>query len=226
MFNGPDVRAEHGPSDPTIGGVLNADRKQRRGPPRPRKNAPEVLVGDPKLPLEVRDGAWDQMADITHVNKGMTYLIRVKAKGSSNTKRRNAHNGPMDVWPQRMRFKVLLALYQTKNKKTQQKVADELGISLGHLRNIMYRDDRRPSLDVLKKACVLFGVSVTDFIDDPNALPAGQDMSDQSDQARFLATVMVQDLMASDLTDEDRQELWEDFQRGLARIRKRRAQGK
>ncbi len=187
-----------------------------------RKHPPEVDVGHPQLPSKVRDWAREEIPDVIHGSNSMAFQATVKhRRPSSGIKSLADYVGMTDVWPQRQRFRVLLALYQTRNGKTQQQVADDLGVSLGHLRNLLYRPGRRPSLEVIQRACGLFSVPVTDFVDNPAAQVGGQDLSSQTDQARFFATVIIKDMSAEDLSDEDRQELWEDFQRGLARIRKR-----
>ena len=227
MLNGPQVRTKRTPTNDALSGLLNANSQFWGGHPVAGKDPPEVLVAHIEPALEVSDGEGEGVPQVGHPLKGITYGIIVKPNASSNIQDWNHHNeGMTEAWPQKNRFRVLLALYQTRNGKSQDQVASELGVSLGHLRNLLYRSDKRPSLELLQRACTLFGVSVTDFIDDPNARPAGQDLSSASEQSRFLASVIVQDMNAPDLTDEDRQELWEDFQRGLSRIRKRKAQTK
>lgn len=227
MHDGPQVRTKRTPLDHPIGGFFDANGQLGRCDAVASEDPPKVLVAHAEPPLKVSDRKGEGSTEVVHALKHITYQVIVKPRRTSNIHAGIDHNGGMtQTWPQKNRFRVLLALYQMKNGKSQEKVASELGVSLGYLRNILYRSDKRPSLELLQRACALFGVSVTDFVDDPNAKLAGQDLSSASAQARFLASVIVQDMNAPDLTDEDRQELWEDFQRGLSRIRKRKALGK
>jgi phage repressor protein C with HTH and peptisase S24 domain len=75
----------------------------------------------------------------------------------------------MDVWPQRQKFKAVLDIYMIKSGKTQKEIAEALEMPLITLRNIIYQKDRKPSTKVMQKFSALFGVSVTKFLDDPNA---------------------------------------------------------
>lgn len=227
MFNGPEVGAKHPARYGATRGVLDADSQFWGGESAACKDTPEVLVGHGKLALKLGDGARDEVAKVGHVIESMAFRATVKPNRSSFGIETLAEDVEMnDVWPQRLRFRVLLALYQARNGKTQEQAAEDLGVSLGHLRNLCYRPGRRPSLELIRRASGLFGVALTEFVDSPGVQIGGQDLSSQSDQARFLSTVIVKDMSAEDLSDEDRQELWEDFQRGLARIRKRNARAK
>ena len=215
-------RPRHGPR----GGGLNGYRQPRGCLLDASEHPPEVDIGNTNLPGELRDRAWDSVPKVGHASNTMASQATVKhLRSSSCLETLEQDVGMNDVWPQRLRFRVLLALYQERTHKTQEQAASDLGVSLGHLRNLLYRPGRRPSLDFIQRASGLFGVVLTEFVDDPVGQVGGQDLSSQSDQARFFSTVIVKDMNAEDLSDEDRQELWEDFQRGLARIRKRNARG-
>ena len=223
-MDSPQIRTKRRPRNGPASSGLNAYRQLRGGHPMARKHPPEMDVGHPQLPSKVRNGAREEVPDVSHALDDMAFQATVKhRRTSSGIESMADYVGMTDVWPQRQRFRVLLALYQTNTRKNQQQAAEDLGVSLGHLRNLLYRPGRRPSLEVIQRACGLFGVPVTDFVDNPTAQVGGQDLSSQTDQARFFATVIIKDMSAEDLSDEDRQELWEDFQRGLARIRKRNA---
>jgi len=87
------------------------------------------------------------------------------------------------------------------------------------LKDYLYRNDLRPSLEVLQKASKLFRVSITQFIDDPGALIGGQDLSDHSEETRFFAKMIVKGVATRDLTDEQRAYIIEDLFRTVDRIR-------
>jgi len=76
-----------------------------------------------------------------------------------------------------------------------------------------------PPEEVKRKAAEIFGCSIFEFVDDPGGQAAGQDLTGLSDKRRFLARLMLEDLRAEDLTDEDVKILMEDHQRALERLR-------
>ena len=72
-----------------------------------------------------------------------------------------------DIWPQRARFRELLEDWTSTMGKTQEDFAREVGISLPHLRNCLYRANRRLSIRALTRAAILMGVRITELIEDP-----------------------------------------------------------
>ncbi len=131
------------------------------------------------------------------------------------------------MWTQLESFRKRLKEYQAKTGKTQAQVSVDLGTSYGTLR-FWLSGTRPPGLSTLQNAANLFGCSVTEFIDDPAGIIAGQDLSDRSEQTRFLAGLIVKDLALEDLTDEDRDHLYRAFakERDWVLARKARRDGK
>lgn len=111
------------------------------------------------------------------------------------------------AWAQLETFKKRLKEYQKKSGKKQVTVAEELGTTYGTLR-FWLAGVRPPGFPNLKRAALLFGCSVTEFIDDPGKKIAGHDVSYLSDQARFFAGLLVKDLAMEDLTDDDREQIY------------------
>ena len=134
----------------------------------------------------------------------MTNLGTVKPNQHYSQSGNNADTGDMDpdVWPYREAFRKVVADYQRRTGKKQLEVAAELGTTLGTLRGWLYSRVKKPSLDVLQRASALFGVSVTEFLDDPtpgdmvSAPPLGE-------RARFMRRVMGSDLGAMSETERE-----------------------
>ena len=137
----------------------------------------------------------------------------------------------MDIWPQRAIYRAHLEDYLKRAKVTQAQFCEEVEISMSHLHNNLYRDTKRLSLDVLQRSAAIFSRvapgqrSVRNYIDDPGEFIAGQDVSNESEQTRFFASLIVKDMRAEDLTDDDRRYLWEDHLRSMERLRAMRARG-
>lgn len=73
----------------------------------------------------------------------------------------------MGIYLQQPSLKKAIRDYQKRSGKTQAQVAEELGTSLGVLRQWLNNKTRRPELASLQRISALTGVSVTEFIDDP-----------------------------------------------------------
>jgi len=111
----------------------------------------------------------------------------------------------MDIWEQRKRFKEAVAAFRKASGKRLQEVAELLGLKESTLKDYLYREDVRPSLQVLQQAAALFGCSVTEFIDDPGAQIAGLDPGDLgqlSAAKRAVMNMVFQRLKHGDVTDE------------------------
>lgn len=107
-----------------------------------------------------------------------------------------------DIWPQRVIFRKRLREYQLASGWTQEQVAEVLGVELSHLRNSIYRSEKKLGLEPLQRAAGLFGCSVTEFLDDPGGTPpAGVQAADfaaMSEEDRLLVRMMVEDLSRID----------------------------
>jgi hypothetical protein len=125
----------------------------------------------------------------------------------------------MDIWPKRENYKTRLKAHLKKTGETQAQFAqDHLGLSLSHFRNCLYRDEKRLGVDALSTSAGLFGCSVSEFIDDPGAEVAGQTTDGLSEKSRFLASLMFDKFKSSDLTDDDREILYQDYLQNYDRL--------
>lgn len=132
----------------------------------------------------------------------------------------------MDRWTHRPVFRAHVRRVREESRITLQEVAERLEISRSYLTQLLYTPTTRPELDLVQRMTRVLGCPLADLVDDAVATPGGVEMTASTEQARFFAQVIVKDMNAEDLNDDDRQELWEDFQRGLSRIRKRKSLGK
>ena len=130
----------------------------------------------------------------------------------------------MDIWSHRDQFKVAVKQHrETAGLKIAQ-VAESIGIKEQTLKDYLYRKDVKPSLEVLQKAATVFRCSVTEFLDDPGAVPAEVDpneWSETTERDRVLATAMLADLRSIPEAEKDiYYQLWK---QGIAIGRARRA---
>jgi len=79
----------------------------------------------------------------------------------------------MDRWPQRTRFKALVTTYRANHGLTRKEVAVALGLAEPTLHNYLYNRRLTPSIDVIQRAARLFGVSITEMVDDPGSPTGG-----------------------------------------------------
>jgi len=103
----------------------------------------------------------------------------------------------MDRWPQRTRFKELVAHYRQARKVTRAVVAQALGIAESTLHNYLYNRSMAPSAAVLQRAAKLFGVSVTELLDDPGMALRGlkaKDLSGLGELDRAILREVARDL--------------------------------
>lgn len=130
-----------------------------------------------------------------------------------------------DRWIQRPRFRDLVDAYKDSMGCTAKDVAFALELTPGTLNQYLYGKNSRPSEDAMRRASKLFGVSITELLDDPGVVLAGQELSETSEYGRFFATLIFQDIQAKDLTDGDRRILFEDWQRSKERLREIKSRG-
>ena len=126
-----------------------------------------------------------------------------------------------DIWPQRQKFKSALEEYQAKTGKKQAEVAEDLNMSLHGLRQVLYQKGRRCSFETAQKASALFGVSVTEFLDDPGAPPPGvghEKWAAISERDRVIASAMFADITADQLTEAEKDELYRAYKEAKERI--------
>lgn len=130
----------------------------------------------------------------------------------------------MDVWPQREKFKGMVKAHQKATGKSQEEVADSMGVARSSLRFWMYQRKRRPSFEVLKAAASVLGCSVTEFVDDPGrrAVPGvdGDAWAGATERDRVIAQAMFHDITAYDLTEEDKDMLYAAWKEEVAKFRR------
>ena len=128
-----------------------------------------------------------------------------------------------DRWPQRSRFLELLEDWQTRNNKTSKDFADAIGKSLASFYTYRTRTTSRPPQELLVKMADVLGVSITEFIADPGATIAGQAVKGLTEKEQFFAEMMFNKYRDPDLTEEDRQLLFEDWTRDYDRLKAMKA---
>lgn len=226
----PEIRTLHGKARC----LLDKGSKLSRALGFPRHNAMQPRVGAPaKAPLKLGNGEWEKGSDVGHDTLDTMPLGgRVNTWSTDFQKGHSPYPWGMDdIWPQRTIYRAHLEDYLEKSGKTQAQFCEEVGISMSHLHNNLYRQTKRLGLDVLQRSSAIFSKvapgerSILNYIDDPGGVIGGQLLSDQSDQARFFTSLIVKDYRAEDLTDDDRRDLWQDHLRALERLRQFHARG-
>ncbi len=174
--------------------------------------------------LKLGDGKGENWTDIGHALDCMPLGGRVNPENLYSPDGQNLHDlGMDDIWPRRVAFRNRLEEFLKQEGMTQKEFAEKIGISLSHLRNCLYREDKKLGIENIQRACAEFKCSIVEFVDDPGAPIGGQDMSNNSEQARFFGSLILKDVAAEDLTDDDRQELFKEHQRAVERIRAQKA---
>lgn len=105
----------------------------------------------------------------------------------------------MDVWPQRKNFRRIAQGWAKERGINRADLALRLELSEGSLHSLYYDRTRKAGLDLLRRASVLFGCSITEFIGDPGSVPEGMGISpnkwaEASERDRALITLMFEDL--------------------------------
>ena len=212
MNRRPEIRAQIATLDSAVGGGFDGKTKVCRTRFDARNVFMESGVGLPVEPtLQLGDGKGEEMTNIGHTLKIMPKIDMVKSNDPYSFFGYTHHIGGMDIWPLRKTFKKNISLYQKKTGKTQEQVALELGITVVHLRNCLYRKDKRMGIDVLGRAATLFGCDITEFVDNPNAELPGIDpgeMSHMTPAKRLILRSVAQKLSPDDVTDEQAEKVW------------------
>lgn len=190
----------------------------------PRQKPPKVGVIAPQL-VPKGGNVGDTTTQIDHALSMGRVPILCKWDPSGILAHRINPMGMSEIWPQRPQFVEHVKAYRLREKVKLADIAKSLGLEESTLKDYLYREDTRASLEVLQKASKLFRVSVTEFIDDPGAPIAGQDMSQDSEEDRFFAKMLIKGVRPRDLTDEQKQFIIEDTFRIVARIRAMAAPG-
>jgi len=136
----------------------------------------------------------------------------------------------MDVWPQREKFKAFVKAYQKNTGKSQEEVAGALDVARSSLRFWLYQKKRKPSFDILKRAAKLFGCSVTEFVDDPAGAAKVPGVEQNawavlSERDRVIASAMFADITADDLSEQDKDLLYEAWKEEVAKFKKYKRAG-
>jgi len=196
------IRKEFSPVDRASCRGLNSLCEGDRGPALARDDRVQLVVGAKrKLSLE----GFDTGDAVSKVHASIVTPKRVYA----TPKRAIPKKGTMtDIpgmgnWPKKDAFSNQAKSYQVKTGKTQAQVADDLGVSLPTFRNYLY-GSKTPGLATIQKAAVLFGCSITEFVDDPGAeAPTGpSEQKTELDQAREFIVDAMGSGITSRLTDD------------------------
>jgi len=185
-----------------------------------REKFVEVWVRtQPNLPLN--SGNFSMGKSVSEVHARNILPGRVLRKGQAYS--RPTHTIYMDRWPPRVNFKAHVERVRNGRKITLAGVANGLGISRSYLTQLLYTEKTRPELELVERMSAFFECPASEFIVDAVARPEGVEAAARSPKALFISQLIIRDMQASDLSESDIEELWEDFQRGLSRIRKRKA---
>lgn len=201
-------------------GFLDQSGRFGRRPPRPAQDAMDVRFRHPGSPGKLtrrETGRPEDGAEVVHPYKGNTLALTVQGQGSYFVKPMGSHNLPMARYVQQPALKAAVRAYQDRTGKKQEEVARELGTTLGTLHQWLNNKNRRPELENLQKISALTRVSVSEFIDDPGADYAGHDLSQESEETRFLAKMVIKGARAKDLTDEQKIFILQDTERAIER---------
>lgn len=240
-MTGPQVGTERRRGDSPGCGGFDALGQLRRADFLPGHHRVEMRVGaklqqaggiQPTQQLGKREG--EKRADIGHGTlDSMPSKGRVKALMPYFQTGQIPHSGGMtNIWPQRDLYRIHLEEFLEKTGMTQELFCDEVNkrakvyeeagkkvhLSLSHLRNALYRKNKRLGLEILQISSAIFNISVMNYIDDPGAPIAGQDMSEESEEDRFFARMLIKGARPKDLNSEQKQYVIEDVFRTVARI--------
>lgn len=224
----PRLRIQNLTRDSSFSGFLDLNGEFSTGSSFPTDVFMQPWIANTLKPSqEFSGGDWHEVPNIGHVEFSLAQCNASKCivnpqKRYSRQKDRAYLEG-MDRWPHRAKFASIVREYTERTGATQANIAANLDISLSYLRNLLYVDSRVPSWDLMMKASKFFGVPPSELIDDPVSQLAGHDLAKSSEFARFLSSVIVKDVASPDLTEDDLHEIWEDFKRGMDRIRRRKA---
>jgi transcriptional regulator with XRE-family HTH domain len=130
---------------------------------------------------------------------------------------------PKDLkrWPQRAVFQKAVRSYQAKTGDTHKQVANKIGLSESRLRQLLYNQGEMPKLKTIKAAANLFEISISTLVDDP-APPDGMmgQWQDASERDRVIMSLMLSDVTAGDLSEEDKNELYLAWKAEVEKIRR------
>jgi len=134
------------------------------------------------------------------------------------------------MWPQYRKFRQLAKDYQTRSGENQGAISAKLGINLFTYRNYLY-GSKKPGIKTLQAAARLFGVSITEFVDNPGTPPPGieRDLWQRiSERDRVLGTAILEDLTSiSDQEKEVYLDMWKQgFFKAIAKMRIEEANNK
>ena len=140
-------------------------------------------------------------------------------------------------WPQQEIFVARVKHYCEKNGLTTPRgaikldiVADLFNLSEITLKQFMqYKSRSRPHYDTLAFIAGVIGCSVTEFLDDPGDPPLGIPLdrwTELSERERALASEMLADMTATDLSLPEKEELfgaYKDLKARILRLRNAKA---
>lgn len=215
---GPEVGPEISPPNSAGGCLFNGDSRVGRTSLRALKHLVKRRIArQSELPLKFCDREYNAGSEVHSTLYNRFATNRVKSLQPYFTNECIAHTCDMDSWPQRAAFSARLKEYQKQTGKTQAQAAIDLGLSLDGLRQILYQKKRRARLDTCQRAASVFGCSVTEFLDDPGANPAGVDLSTHTPMDRYRFGRMIESMNELPLTEEDKDILFEDWMRDAQR---------
>lgn len=225
----PDVRSEIPSLNRAVGGPFDGKRQLERGPALTSLDLSEHRTAIANRPSQLAK------IDPVPIRHGLplspekigTDCPYVKDKSSPlGTTRHNGQRVPMGhavgmtTWFNLPRFRQRLEEFRDRTGKTNADVAAAMGIKPDTFSKYLYNNAKRQfSMEQLMGASALFECSVYEFILDSANTCRNEGLTSLSDKAKFFAQLILEKYRSSDISDEDREILYEDFVRNEQRIR-------
>lgn len=167
----PQVRAQLPPFDYAVGLTLNTEGEGVRRLRISTQDRMEVRVIRIQFTREGRN-IGDSSPEISHAEsmgidpiecKPLPHVIFYQGP----------HPDEMDIWAHRTAFIEAVKAHRKVSGLKLGEIAPLIGLKESTLKDYLYRNDAKPSLEVLQAASTLFGCSLLEFVDDPGGQPPG-----------------------------------------------------
>ena len=129
----------------------------------------------------------------------------------------------IERWPQRERFNQLLEEWMARTGKGVREFAMAIGKSDGTVYSYMSRRSTRPPEPLGRMMAEVLGCRLTELYSYPGATIAGQPVKGLTEREQVLAELLFAKYRDPDLTEPDRQMLFEDWMRDYDRLKAMKA---
>ena len=130
-----------------------------------------------------------------------------------------------DPWVRRPKFRELVDRWlQNHPDRNRDDLAKLIGLSgWKSLKQYYSGKIKIPGRNLIESMIPVLGCQASDLMNDPGAKIAGKTTEGMSEKSRFLASLMFDKFMSSDLNDEDREILYQDWLQNHDRLRSHKA---